>query len=414
MKTKLQQKNKEEFKETELGLLPKDWDVIKFGQEFKIKYGKSNPKKSGKIPVIGSSGIYAWTDEPLTKNDVLIIGRKGNAGEIHLFLEPSYPSDTTFYIELTNPNIDKKFLFYFMKSRKMSGEHAKTTVPSIQRPDLEKFEIPIPPLPEQERIAYVLSIVQDAKAKTQNLINSLKELKKSTMKHLFTYGAVSFEDKDKVKLKDTEIGMMPKDWDVIRLEKIIEKTEQKDMRKTNIEFKYVDVSGIDNNLFKIINHSLFNGEGAPSRAKKIVKCKDVIIATVRPTLKRIAIINEDFNNEVCSTAFCILRSKTEKLNSLYLFYSIQRDNFIEELGRIQRGASYPAVTDSDIKHQKILLPSLPEQQQIAHILSCIDEKIEVEERRVSAFEQLFKSLLHNLMSGKKRVVNLKMQEVKNG
>jgi type I restriction enzyme S subunit len=95
----------------------------------------------------------------------------------------------------------------------------------------------------------------------------------------------------------------------------------------------------------------------------------VIFATVRPTLRRLTLIEDDFDGEMCSTAFCVLRAKESFLSSLYLLYAVQRDLFIEELGKIQRGASYPAVTDSDVKNQILALPPLPTQQKIASILS---------------------------------------------
>lgn len=117
------------------------------------------------------------------------------------------------------------------------------------------------------------------------------------------------------------------------------------------------------------------GKNAPGRARKSIQTEDVIFATVRPTLRRIAYIDELFNGEICSTAFCVLRSKTDKLFSRYLYYYVQRDEFVDELAKLQRGASYPAVTDSDIKNQRILLPSLNEQANIAFVLSKIQQAI---------------------------------------
>ena len=82
---------------------------------------------------------------------------------------------------------------------------------------ISEIQIPLPPLAEQKNIAFVLSSIQDAKEKTEQVIKALKETKKSLMKHIFTYGPVSIADKAKVKLKDTEIGRIPVEWDVVRL-----------------------------------------------------------------------------------------------------------------------------------------------------------------------------------------------------
>ncbi len=96
------------------------------------------------------------------------------------------------------------------------------------------------------------------------------------------------------------------------------------------------------------------------------------------------------------------------MSSNYLFYNIHRDYFISELGRIQKGANYPAVSDSEIKNQKIQMPSLLEQQNIASILSAIDEKIQAEEQKKEALKETFNSLLKNLMTAKIRVNNLEV------
>jgi type I restriction enzyme S subunit len=143
---------------------------------------------------------------------------------------------------------------------------------------------------------------------------------------------------------------------------------------------------------------LCQGKDAPSRAKRLVKNKDVIFATVRPTLKRLTLINEEFDGEICSTAFCVLRATENILNPLYLFYAVQRDVFIDEFEKVQRGASYPAITDSDVKNQKIPLPPLPEQHRIAAVLSAVQDVKEKTEAVIAAAKLLKKSLMRHLFT----------------
>lgn len=109
--------------------------------------------------------------------------------------------------------------------------------------------------------------------------------------------------------KETERSLIPEEWLHKKLGDLLEKTQQKDMRKIDVEFKYIDVSSIDRNLLKINSFTYFKGKKAPGRARKVIKSQDVIIATVRPTLKRIAIVSEEYDNQICSTAFCVLRTK---------------------------------------------------------------------------------------------------------
>jgi len=177
--------DKVELKETEIGWVPKGWEIVKLGEIGNVKYGKANPKDSGLIPVVGSGGIFSTTKVPLVKNPTIVIGRKGTAGKVWLFLNPCYPSDTTFYLEWKR-EIEIKFIFNYLVLHPLSGEHAKTTLPSVQKPDIENLLIPLPPLPEQQRIAQILSNIDSAIEAMENKKNAIKELFQSMLKNLMT------------------------------------------------------------------------------------------------------------------------------------------------------------------------------------------------------------------------------------
>jgi type I restriction enzyme S subunit len=199
--------------------------------------------------------------------------------------------------------------------------------------------------------------------------------------------------------KMTEIGFVPEDWEVKKLGDAVSKTKQKDPAKTpDWQFKYIDVSGVNRESLTVEDYNIYFGKEAPSRAKKLVETGDVIFATVRPTLKRVALIEEDFNGHICSTAFCVLRANGKKVIPQFLYFVVSREVFINELGKVQRGASYPAVTDTDVKNQKIPLPSLPEQQKIASVLSAIQKAKEKTENVIRATKELKKSMLKHLFT----------------
>lgn len=163
------------------------------------------------------------------------------------------------------------------------------------------------------------------------------------------------------------------------------------------EFTYIDVSSIDNNLFKITTPSLLYGRDAPSRARKIVQKDDVIFATVRPTLRRIAYITEQFHNQICNTGFCVLKVK-ETLNSKFLYYWLLSDFILRDVEKIQRGASYPAIRDSDLKNLQIPIPPLEEQEKIAWVLSMVQDAIAQQEQLITLTTELKKALMHKLFS----------------
>jgi len=187
----------EELKETEIGPMPKSWKVKKINEFAKIKYGKQKPKITGPIPVVGSSGVYARCKDALIDFPTLIIGRKGTAGAVHLFLEPCWPSDTTFYLEWISEEVYPKFLYYYMLTHLLSGEHAKTTMPSLQRQDLEKYAFPFPSKNEQTEIADIIDKVNIKLQQAESRKQTLQSLFKTMLNNLMT---------GKVRVKNIDFG----------------------------------------------------------------------------------------------------------------------------------------------------------------------------------------------------------------
>ncbi len=403
------------YRMTELGALPEEWEVVSFEsciikKNFKAKKIKQQDYKPyGKYPVIdqGQNMIAGYWDN---KNEVfgenLPVIIFGDHTRIIKYIDfPFVPGADGTRILIPNISfISPKFFYYSLLNLKIPSRGYNRHFSLLR-----EQKIPLPPLAEQQKIAAVLSAVQEAKEKTEAVIAATKALKKSMMKHLFTYGPVSPEEVENIQLKETEIGPVPEDWEVVKLGEVVEKVKQKDPRKDPIsEFKYVDVSAISNDLLKITSYSEFLGKDAPHRARKTIQTNDIIFATVRPYLKRIAMVPENLNGQIASTAFCVIHCQKQIANPYYIFYTVSLDNFIKGVSENQRGSSYPAVTDKDILNQYIPLPPLPIQQKIASILSAIDAKIEAEENKKQALEELFKTLLDNLMTAKIRVNHLEV------
>lgn len=135
---------------------------------------------------------------------------------------------------------------------------------------------------------------------------------------------------------------------------------------------YIDLSSVDRLDHKIKNTSIINFNNAPSRAKQIVYKDDILFATTRPMLKRYCIVNEAFDNQICSTGFCILRADKNKVLPKWIYYSIGTTSFFEFIQLYQKGSSYPAITNTEVKEYKIFLPSLDEQKFIISILDKFD------------------------------------------
>ena len=132
--------------------------------------------------------------------------------------------------------------------------------------------------------------------------------------------------------------------------------------------RYVDVSAISRDELRIISDAEYSAANAPSRARKIVKAGDTIFATIRPTLRRIAQIPESLDDEIVSTAFCVLRPNPYAIHADFLYFAMQLECVTDGISLVQTGASYPAVRDADVLNQAVPLPPLSDQYAIATAL----------------------------------------------
>ena len=128
-------------------------------------------------------------------------------------------------------------------------------------------------------------------------------------------------------------------------------------------FTYLDIASIDNSKLRIVTPKVYLGEDAPSRARQKVRAGNTLFSTVRTYLKNIAIVTPELDGQVASTGFCVL-NPSDQVDSKFVFYYVQHDDFVTTLNPIQRGTSYPAVRDSDVLEQPLPLPPLPEQHRI--------------------------------------------------
>ena len=157
-------------------------------------------------------------------------------------------------------------------------------------------------------------------------------------------------------------------WKTKTLAEVLEKTETTNpLLKPDDEFDYIDVSSVSNQTFTINETQRLVGQDAPSRARKLVKTNDILFATIRPTLQRVAIVPPMLNRQVCSTGYFVLRPKAE-VDHRFLFYYLFTKEFMAQMADLQKGASYPAVTDAEVRAQFISYPGSIEQQRIVTLL----------------------------------------------
>ena len=206
---------------------------------------------------------------------------------------------------------------------------------------------------------------------------------------------------------------MPASWGLSTLGILCKSTDSVDLRsEADRVIEYVDVSSISRDYLCIETTTRFVLRDAPGRARKRILAGDILFATVRPTLLRVAVVPEELDNQVCSTAFCVLRQDSKRSANNFIYYLVQRDQFVQRLAEIETGASYPAVTDRMVKEQVVPVPSLNEQRKMVAIFDAIHRKIELHRRKRAVLDDLFRAVLHKLMKGEIRAEDLDLSSLR--
>lgn len=414
----------EGFKMTELGPLPEEWEVVRLGDVVKTIKGRKPAKiveerLPSSLPYLTAdyfrSGVPkeyvpledAQTIPTCSSADVVLIWDGSKAGQVFSGLEGVLAS-TMVRLDPFPELLDRSFLYFFLLTQfeKLNSTTTGSTVPHVNKTIFRGLPIPLPPLPEQRAIAYVLLCVQHAKEATKKIIAAARELKKSLMRHLFTYGPVPVEEAERVPLKETEIGPLPAHWQVVRLGKVFDiqqgkaLSRKKDqgirprpfLRTANVHWGYIDLSTLDFMDF------------TPEEERKYALQEGDLLVCEGGDIGRSAIWENEVSGIYYQNHLHRLRRKTENVEPRFYMYWLQAALTLLGLYRgTGNKTTIPNLSRTRLGAFAIPLPPLPEQQEIARILQAVDRRIQAEEQHKQALETLFKTLLHDLMTAKRRL-----------
>ena len=179
-------------------------------------------------------------------------------------------------------------------------------------------------------------------------------------------------------------------WEETRLGELIEiNPETLSVSKYTGEIKYIDIASV--NTGSLEGYTTYEISDAPSRARRIIKDKDIIFSTVRPNLKAYYFVKNAPPNAICSTGFAVLRAK-KGVNSRFVYSLVTENSFVDYLTLVAKGSAYPAVDTNDFKKAKVTVPDLHTQERIADILSTYDDLIEANNHRIELLEQTAQEL----------------------
>ncbi len=308
--------------------------------------------------------------------------------------------------------LDKRFLVAYLSSnigqKEIDKRFTKTSQPKLALARIKQIPILVPPISEQKKIAYVLSAVQEAKEKTEAVIEATKELKKSLMKYLFTYGPVSVEEAEKVKLKETEIGMMPENWNILTigaLGKILTGTTPSTKKKEYYGNDNMFISPADIGESKYVNRTAKSLSNKGLKVSRILPKDTVLVVCIGSTIGKTAMTITD-NSTTNQQINAIIPNADH--DASYIYYVM--NHYSKNLKSIAGKVAIPIVNKSNFETFNLPIAFIKQQKKISEILSAIDNKLEAEFSKKLALDTLFKSLLNNLMTGKLRVNNLEFEK----
>ena len=414
--------------------LPKDWGKVKLGEVATFQTGKrekGGAKTSGGVPSIGGEhitedGKINFYDSPkyispaffqnmkkgkVNIGDVLLVKDGAKTGKSAIvrkgISKHMAVNEHVFVIRSKNQSLILTefigFWFHSNQAWKQIKRAYHGLIGGINRKQLSNFILPLPSFPEQKAIAFVLRSVQEAKEATEKVISSLKELKKSLMKHFFTYGPVPINQKSQVKLKETEVGQIPEHWEVVKLKEVTKfmkaggtpKRSETKFWRGNIPFVLVrDLTSCGIYLNK--TEETITEEGLNNSSAWLVPPRSLLLSMY-------ATIGETAVNTipVATNQAILALIPNDTFHVEFGAYLLKFHS--KRLAKYNVQSTQKNINKGIVKNFPIPLPPIEEQEKMAEILKAVDEKIEAEEKRKEALESLFKSLLNNLMTAKIRL-----------
>ena len=368
------------------GGAPDGWAEVKFENFITLQRGKDLTRaqfREGAVPVAGSNGVIGYHDTAIAKAPGITVGRSGSAGKVTVYNEDFWPHNTSLYVREFHGN-DPYFAGYLLQSLNLSRFKTGASVPTLDRNSFKTLPILVPPLPEQKKIAHILSTVQRAIEAQERIIQTTTELKKALMHKLFTEGLRNEPQ------KQTEIGPIPESWEVVELEMIFECFDErrKPVKKSNRlpgPYPYYGASGIVDYVEDYLFEGEYlllaeDGENLDSRKLPIA-----FIATGQFWVNNHAHI-----------------LKTRHGNMQFYEQYIANMPIKDYLS----GTTRPKLTKGHMMKIQLPFPPIDQQEEAAVALGNCDAKTNSAKQKQAVLQDLFRTLLHELMTAKTHVAEL--------
>lgn len=372
-------------------MVPNGWEFKKLGVVAELQRGfdlPSTKRVEGSVPIISSGGLSGYHNESKVKAPGIVTGRYGSIGDVFYIEEDFWPLNTSLWVKNFHGN-SPKYIYYLLTSFDFKKFSDKTGVPGVNRNDLHAVNVGVPPLPEQRKIAKILSTWDKAITTTEKLIETSKQQKKALMQQLLT---------GKKRLVNPETGKaFEGDWNSQPISSLI--TESR-------------IAGTNGELARKLTVKLY-GRGVTQKEEKRLgssstkyykrKSGQFIYSKLDFLNGAFGIIPEHldgFESTLDLPAFDF----SEAVEPKWFIEFVSRDDFYtSNLGLANGGRKARRVNPKDLLQIKVQVPSLEEQQKIASVLTAADKDIEVLQAKHDHLKREKKALMQQLLTGKRRV-----------
>ncbi len=346
-----------------------------------------------------------------------------------------------FLIKFFNQKIDNTFAYYAFSHgavyNQLISKAASSAQPKLNKEDVRTCYINIPSsIQEQQRIAKALSDVDALISTTEKLIQKKKNIKQGSMQELLTgkkrlpgfgdkqtdlfvpNGTHTKEVKDvnpeqirlSAKMKQTELGEIPEDWEVKALNELINdisdgpfgsnlKTEH---YTTEREVRIIQLSNVGEDGWDNENVKYTTFTHAKEIQRCIVPYGSIVIAKMMPAGRAILCPNKEKMYILGSD--CVRISPNNLLDSLFFMYFSKTSFYLNQIKENTQGSTRARTSVSKLKRIEIALPSKEEQTAIANVLSSMDKEIETLNTKLEKYRNLKTAMMQQLLTGKIRLV----------
>lgn len=426
------------MKQTEIGLIPEDWEVKSLGDSVDILRGGS-PRPIENYLTTNADGIN-WikigdvkpNDKYIRKTEEKIIpegksrSREVKKGDFILSNSMSFGRpyilaidgcihDGWLTIQKYAETFDKEFLYYLLGSDEVFNQYvqmaAGSSVQNLNKDKVADLQLKIPPLPEQQRIAKALSDVDALISTTEKLIQKKKNIKQGAMQNLLTgkKRLPGFGPQTKSPAyKQTELGLIPDDWEVKKLSEFgtFSKGSGISREESNTgeypAVRYGELYTTHNDYIKSF-YSHISYEVA-SKSKKINK-GDLLFTCSGETKEDIGKCVAFIGNEKAyAGGDLLILSPTVNIDSLFYGFLLNTTVAVKQKSSMAQGDAVVHISAESIGKIRVPFPSKEEQTSIANVLSSMDKEIETLNTRLEKYRNLKTAMMQQLLTGKIRLI----------